>query len=64
MRNPPDMPKLQENMPTHGVNAVRHRAPRLDLRVGPNPRRIGITHALRRHRRGFGQDQPRQARWT
>ena len=52
-----DMPELRDDAPAGGMHRLGHAAPALDLRLAPQPRRVGIAHALRRDRGRFAQDQ-------
>ena len=49
MRDPPDVPELQENPSRSAVNGIGHQAPTLDLTVGVDPGRIRVADALGRH---------------
>src|SRR6185503_12101205 len=55
--NAAHMPKLQEDVTALLVNGIDNRLPAFRLLVGPDARRVGIAHAYRIDRRGFGHDE-------
>ena len=57
MGDPADMPELEEDIAARCVYRARDLLPTLHLRLGKNPRRVGIPEASRRDRGGFGNQQ-------
>ena len=56
--DPPHVPQLQQHPPTRLVHGGGDDLPTFHLFIRPNPRRVGITHAHRRHARRFGKNHP------
>jgi len=57
MRDPPDMPELEEDDAALGVNGIDHLAPAGDLLFGVNAGHPGIAKTGRHHRRRLGDQQ-------
>jgi hypothetical protein len=57
--NAAHVPQLRHDQAAGRMHGGRDLAPALDLLGRPQPRRVGVAHALRRDGRGLGQDQAR-----
>jgi hypothetical protein len=59
VRDPADMPQLQEDQAAGPVDGAGDQAPALDLLLAVDARRPGVALPLHRHLRGFADDQRR-----